>query len=100
MLNAKVVLVSARRNAYVAAFSLIAAMGHGEAKDLALEMASWSVASVANNLDVLQAGLADDGAYGLKESQGREGAEFIEQAGQVAQVSRLMLQAMNDPWIM
>ena len=67
-----------------------------QTKDLALEMASWSVSSVANNLDVLQAGLADDGAYGLKESQGKEGAEFTEQAGQVSQVSRLMLQAMNE----
>lgn len=67
-----------------------------QAKDLALEMASWSVSSVANNLDVLQAGLADDGTYGLKESQGKEGAEFIEHAGQVSQVSRLMLQAMNE----
>ena len=67
-----------------------------QTKDLALDMASWSVSSVANNLDVLQAGLADDGAYGLKESQGKEGAEFIEQAGQVSQVSRLMLQAMNE----
>ena len=67
-----------------------------QAKDLALEMASWSVSSVANNLDVLQAGLADDGAYVLKESQGKEGAEFIAQAGQVSQVSRLMLQAMNE----
>ncbi|VVO18598.1 hypothetical protein PS691_04004 [Pseudomonas fluorescens] len=67
-----------------------------QAKDLALEMASWSVSSVANNLDVLQAGLADDGAYTLKESQGKEGAEFIEQASQVSQVSRLMLQAMNE----
>ena len=66
------------------------------AKDLALEMASWSVSSVANNLDVLQAGLADDGAYTLKESAGREGAEFIEQANQVSQVSKLMLQAMNE----
>ncbi|SEM70955.1 methyl-accepting chemotaxis protein [Pseudomonas sp. ok272] len=65
-------------------------------KDLALEMASWSVSSVANNLDVLQAGLADDGAYTLKESAGKEGAEFIEQAGQVGQVSKLMLQAMNE----
>lgn len=36
-LNAKVQLVSARRNAYVAAFSLLAAMGHAEAKDLNLE---------------------------------------------------------------
>ncbi|MEB0048159.1 MULTISPECIES: methyl-accepting chemotaxis protein [unclassified Pseudomonas] len=67
-----------------------------QAKDLALEMASWSVSSVANNLDVLQAGLADDGAYTLKESEGKEGAQFIEQANQVSQVSRLMLQAMNE----
>ncbi|KAB0508584.1 chemotaxis protein [Pseudomonas lini] len=67
-----------------------------QAKDLALEMASWSVSSVANNLDVLQAGLADDGAYTLKESAGKDGAQFIEQANQVSQVSRLMLQAMNE----
>nr|WP_192562033.1 methyl-accepting chemotaxis protein [Pseudomonas gozinkensis] len=67
-----------------------------QAKDLALEMASWSVSSVANNLDVLQAGLADDGAYTLKDSEGKDGAQFIEQAGQVSQVSRLMLQAMNE----
>lgn len=67
-----------------------------QAKDLALEMASWSVSSVANNLDVLQAGLADDGAYALKDSEGKDGAQFIEQANQVSQVSRLMLQAMNE----
>lgn len=67
-----------------------------QAKDLALEMASWSVSSVANNLDVLQAGLADDGTYTLKNSEGKDGAQFIEQASQVSQVSRLMLQAMNE----
>ncbi|SDU51159.1 methyl-accepting chemotaxis protein [Pseudomonas mandelii] len=67
-----------------------------QAKDLALEMASWSVSSLANNLDVLQAGLADDGAYTLKESEGKDGGQFIEQANQVSQVSRLMLQAMNE----
>ncbi|WCM50195.1 methyl-accepting chemotaxis protein [Pseudomonas sp. WJP1] len=67
-----------------------------QAKDLALEMASWSVSSVANNLDILQAGLADDGAYTLKETEGKDGAAFIEQASQVSQVSRLMLQAMNE----
>ncbi|WP_028622842.1 methyl-accepting chemotaxis protein, partial [Pseudomonas sp. Ant30-3] len=67
-----------------------------QAKDLALEMASWSVSSVANNLDVLQAGLADDGAYTLKESEGKDGSQFIEQAGQVSQVARLMLQAMDE----
>jgi methyl-accepting chemotaxis protein len=59
-------------------------------------MASWSVSSVANNLDVLQSGLADDGAYTLKDSEGKDGAQFIEQASQVSQVSRLMLQAMNE----
>ncbi len=67
-----------------------------QAKELALDMASWSVSSVANNLDVLQAGLADDGTYTLKQSQGKQGGEFLEQAGQVAQVSRLMLQAMDE----
>ena len=36
-LNARVQLVSARRNAYVAGFSLLAAMGHAEAGDLNLE---------------------------------------------------------------
>ncbi len=36
-LNARVELVSARRNAYVAGFSLLAAMGHAEARDLGLE---------------------------------------------------------------
>ncbi|UXZ99269.1 methyl-accepting chemotaxis protein [Pseudomonas phytophila] len=67
-----------------------------QSKDIALEMASWSVSSVANNLDVLQAGLADDGAYGLKESKGEQGSEFIEQANQVSQVSKLMMQAMDE----
>ncbi|MBA6109338.1 HAMP domain-containing protein [Pseudomonas asiatica] len=67
-----------------------------QAKELALDMASWSVSSVANNLDVLQAGLADDGVYTLKQSQGQQGGAFLKQATQVAQVSRLMLQAMDE----
>jgi outer membrane protein len=37
LLNAQVTLVTARRNAYVAGFSLLAAMGHAEARDLNLE---------------------------------------------------------------
>lgn len=36
-LNARVQLVSAQRDAYVAAFTLIAAMGHAEARDLGLD---------------------------------------------------------------
>ena len=67
-----------------------------QAKEMALEMAGWSVSSVANNLDVLQSGLADDGSYTLKQSQGQQGGEFLEQSAQVAQVSRLMLQAMDE----
>ncbi|QKZ06161.1 methyl-accepting chemotaxis protein [Pseudomonas eucalypticola] len=66
-----------------------------QAKDLALDMASWSVTTVANNLDVLQAGLSDDGTYALKESKGEKGSELITQANDVAQVARLMLQAMD-----
>ncbi len=66
-----------------------------QAKDLALDMASWSVSTVANNLDVLQAGLSDDGTYALKDSKGEKGSEFITQANEVAQVARLMLQAMD-----
>ncbi|MGF6393915.1 methyl-accepting chemotaxis protein [Pseudomonas plecoglossicida] len=67
-----------------------------QGKELALDTASWSVSSVANNLDVVQAGLADDGAYTLKQSQGQQGSDFLEQSAQVAQVSRLMLQAMDQ----
>lgn len=37
LLNARVRLVTARRNAYVAGFSLLAAMGRAEARDLGLE---------------------------------------------------------------
>jgi outer membrane protein len=37
LLNSQVQLVSARRNAYVAGFSLLAAMGRAEARDLGLE---------------------------------------------------------------
>jgi outer membrane protein len=37
LLNSKVDLVAARRNAYVAGFSLLAAMGRAEARDLGLE---------------------------------------------------------------
>lgn len=36
LLNAQVTLVSAQRDAYVAGFALLAAMGHAEAKDLGL----------------------------------------------------------------
>jgi outer membrane protein len=37
LLNSKVQLVTARRNAYVAGFSLLAAMGKAEARDLGIE---------------------------------------------------------------
>ena len=86
--------VGAELNAYRQAFDQFVELT--QAKELALDMASWSVSSVANNLDVLQSGLADDGTWTLKDSQGQKGAEFVEQAGQVGQVARLMLQAMDE----
>lgn len=47
-----------------------------QAKELALDMASWSVSSVANNLDVLQSGLADDGAYTSSSPRASRAASF------------------------
>ncbi len=38
LLNSQVTLVTARRDAYVAGFALLAAMGHAEAEDLGLEI--------------------------------------------------------------
>ena len=38
LLNSQVTLVTARRDAYVAGFALLAAMGHAEAEDLGLEV--------------------------------------------------------------
>lgn len=38
LLNSRVTLVTAQRDAYVAGFALLAAMGHAEAKDLGLEV--------------------------------------------------------------
>jgi hypothetical protein len=46
LLNAQVQYVSAQRNAYVAGFSLIAAMGHAEARDLGLDQRSRSMIAV------------------------------------------------------
>jgi methyl-accepting chemotaxis protein len=80
--------------AYRAAFDQFVDIA--QSKELSLEMASWSVSNVANNLDVLQSGLSDDGTYELKQSQGQKGSEFIDQANAVGQVGRLMLQAMEE----
>ncbi|WNW10938.1 methyl-accepting chemotaxis protein [Pseudomonas sp. DTU_2021_1001937_2_SI_NGA_ILE_001] len=67
-----------------------------QSKDLALEMASWSVDSVSNSLELLRAGLTDDGTWTLKDSQGKDGAQFIEQAASISQVGRLMLVALDQ----
>jgi outer membrane protein len=37
LLNARATLISAQRDAYVAGFALLAAMGHAQAKDLGLD---------------------------------------------------------------
>ena len=84
----------ARLNAYGQAFDVF--VSAVQSKEMALDTASWSVTSVINNLDVLRAGLADDGAYGLKQSQGQEGTALLEQSAQVAVVARLMGQAMDE----
>lgn len=68
-----------------------------QGRQLAWESASWSLNGAANSLDILQSSLAEDGAYALKESQGRDGEPLLQQAAQVAQVNRLVLQGWTRP---
>ncbi len=63
---------------------------------LSLDAATWSVNGASNSLDILQSSLADDGAYELKESQGQKGDELLQQAAQVSQLYRLVLQGLNE----
>ncbi|EPQ1933463.1 methyl-accepting chemotaxis protein [Pseudomonas aeruginosa] len=67
-----------------------------QGRQLAWESASWSLNGAANSLDILQSSLAEDGAYALKESQGHDGEPLLQQAAQVAQVNRLVLQGLGE----
>ncbi|WP_434077522.1 methyl-accepting chemotaxis protein [Pseudomonas aeruginosa] len=67
-----------------------------QGRQLAWESASWSLNGAANSLDILQSSLAEDGAYALKESQGHDGEPLLQQAAQVAQVNRLVLQGLAE----
>ncbi|HEQ1955516.1 TPA: methyl-accepting chemotaxis protein [Pseudomonas aeruginosa] len=67
-----------------------------QGRQLAWESASWSLSGAANSLDILQSSLAEDGAYALKESQGHDGEPLLQQAAQVAQVNRLVLQGLDE----
>ncbi len=67
-----------------------------QGRQLAWESANWSLNGAANSLDILQSSLAEDGAYALKESQGRDGEPLLQQAAQVAQVNRLVLQGLDE----
>ncbi|MCO2354262.1 HAMP domain-containing protein [Pseudomonas aeruginosa] len=67
-----------------------------QGRQLAWESASWSLNGAANSLDILQSSLAEDGAYVLKESQGHDGEPLLQQAAQVAQVNRLVLQGLDE----
>ncbi|OLU35922.1 methyl-accepting chemotaxis protein [Pseudomonas sp. PA27(2017)] len=63
---------------------------------LSLDAAKWLVVGAANSLDLLKDGLAEDGIYALKESQGNEGGESVTQAGQIGKVHILLLQALEQ----
>ncbi|NMZ62530.1 HAMP domain-containing protein [Pseudomonas nitroreducens] len=67
-----------------------------KSRRLSLDAATWSVNGASNSLDILQSSLADDGAYELKESQGQKGEELLQQAAQVSQLYRLVLQGLNE----
>ncbi|MER0044356.1 methyl-accepting chemotaxis protein [Pseudomonas sp. MGal98] len=63
---------------------------------LSLDAAKWLVVGAANSLDLLKDGLAEDGVYALKESQGKEGGDAVTQAGQIGKVHVLLLQALEQ----
>ena len=67
-----------------------------KSRRLSLDAATWSVNGASNSLDILQSSLADDGAYELKDSQGQKGEELLQQAAQVSQLYRLVLQGLNE----
>jgi methyl-accepting chemotaxis protein len=63
---------------------------------LAMEGAAFLVEGAANSLDILQSGLLDDGAYALKGSEGRQGAELLALSQQVGELYRLMLKSLDE----
>ena len=63
---------------------------------LAMEGAAFLVEGAANSLDILQSGLLDDGAYALKESEGKQGAELLNLSQQVGELYRLMLKSLDE----
>ncbi|MDU4251301.1 MAG: methyl-accepting chemotaxis protein [Pseudomonas sp.] len=67
-----------------------------KSRRLSLDAATWSVNGASNSLDILQSSLADDGAYELKDSQGQKGEELLQQAAQVSQLYRLVLQGLDE----
>ena len=79
---------------YLAAFASFEKSS--KSRRLSLDAATWSVSGASNSLDILQSSLADDGAYELKESQGQKGEELLQQAAQVSQLYRLVLQGLNE----
>ncbi len=79
---------------YLAAFARFEQSS--KSRRLSLDAATWSVNGASNSLDILQSSLADDGAYELKDSQGQKGEELLQQAAQVSQLYRLVLQGLNE----
>ncbi|AXA68037.1 methyl-accepting chemotaxis protein [Pseudomonas oryzihabitans] len=63
---------------------------------LAMEGAAFLVEGAANSLDILQSGLLDDGAYALKDSGGKQGAELLTLSQQVGELYRLMLKSLDE----
>ncbi len=86
--------VSAAITAYRGAFDRY--VEQSDNMHLSLEAATWLVLSASNSLDLLKDGLAEDGIDRLKSSQGQEGAELVQQAGQISQVHQLLLRALDQ----
>jgi len=65
-------------------------------RHLAMEGAAFLVGGAANSLDILQSGLLDDGAYALKDSGGKQGADLLTLSQQVGELYRLMLKSLDE----
>ncbi|MBT0964158.1 methyl-accepting chemotaxis protein [Denitromonas sp. IR12] len=65
-------------------------------KQRALDTAAWSVQNVTNNLDLVHGIFVEDAVAALTTGENDRGEALIEQAGQLGETGRLVLQALNE----
>ena len=92
LLNSQVALVTARRNAYVAGFTLLAAMGRAEAEDLGLDDAS--LYDPTRNYDAVRRRVND---FGTIDRQGPVSTRTVDTAPQSSDAPSMEEPVVRDP---